>query len=122
MNIRTLTRKNTTVTNRITNIEKTMIHRINRKLEIIVRENQLTAYLPLPSDVVTKQNVQFRQFVRVLTVRNTGNGYTVELYTKTAYKRKHWKKWRDEKANLQTFSGNNFFNLTKEIKSALENQ
>lgn len=110
------------MSNRITNIEKTMIHRINRKLEIVVRDNKLTAYLPLPSNVVTKRNVQFRQFGRFLTIENTGNGYKAELHNKTSWKRAYWNKWRDKKTNIQTFSGTNFFNLTKEIKTAIETE
>ena len=122
MNIGTLTRKNITVTNRITNIEKTMIRRIDRNLQVFVNGATLTAFLPETKVRTKTGDVVSESFGRVLTVRNTGNGYTAELYTKTAYKRKHWKKWRDEKANIQTFSGSNFFNLTKEIKSALGNQ
>jgi len=108
--------------NRITNIEKTMIRRIDRNLQVFVNGATLTAILPETKVRTKSGDVVSESFGRVLTVRNTGNGYSVELYTQTAYKRKHWKKWRNEKAKLQTFSGTNFFNLTKEIKSALENQ
>lgn len=105
---------------RITESEKTMIRRINRRFELITGTNQIHAVLPLPKVETVEYGMIREVFNQHLVVVKDNSTFFARVFKTACVKKKYWKKHHNQIVDLHELSGKNLFNLIKEIKPLIE--